>query len=206
LPPAAAEAAADLQAVVTGQPVQHVKGVTPLSVIKASSAVLGSSAISSGGGSSTANTALQECGISVSAAVSNVFKQEQQQQQQQQQQANAPPAVATSAVAAEQHFNFPAETQQQHQQQQQQQPRRSLQAQLVQLERQLKGLSRVSFKAGNWLQMKCASNKYEVITCFSVTKWIHLNWGDDGLMKLFHKFYRWGKPLVLWTSASAGCQ
>jgi len=57
----------------------------------------------------------------------------------------------------------------------------------------LKGLSRVSFKAGNWLQMKCASNKYEVITCFSVTKWIHLNWGDDGLMKLFHKFHRWGK-------------
>eukprot|EP00775_Hariotina_reticulata_P007037 gene7037-7251_t len=38
--------------------------------------------------------------------------------------------------------------------------------------------------------MKCASNKYEVITCFSVTKWIHLNWGDDGVMKLFHKFYR----------------
>lgn len=71
----------------------------------------------------------------------------------------------------------------------QQQPY-SLQGRVVQLDRQLKALSRVSFKCGNWLDLGCATNKYGVVTCFSVTKWIHLNWGDDGLMKLFHKFFR----------------
>ncbi|WIA28505.1 hypothetical protein OEZ86_011048 [Tetradesmus obliquus] len=56
--------------------------------------------------------------------------------------------------------------------------------------RWIKALTRVGFKAGNWLEQGCASNKYEVVTCFSVSKWVHLNWGDDGLMRLFHKFYR----------------
>jgi hypothetical protein len=75
----------------------------------------------------------------------------------------------------------------------------------------------VSFKAGNWLEQGCASNKYEVVTCFSVSKWVHLNWGDDGLMKLFHKFYRWVPLLLLlllprtavvrlwWVWCSCGC-
>jgi hypothetical protein len=73
------------------------------------------------------------------------------------------------------------------QQQQQQRP----QARILSAQRQIKALSRVSFRAGNWLELPCPSNKYEVITCFSVTKWIQLNWGDDGIMQLFHKFYRW---------------
>jgi 7SK snRNA methylphosphate capping enzyme len=60
----------------------------------------------------------------------------------------------------------------------------------VAAQRQIKALTRVSFKAGNWLELPCGSNKYDVITCFSVTKWIQLNWGDDGIMALFHKFYR----------------
>jgi hypothetical protein len=75
--------------------------------------------------------------------------------------------------------------------QQQQQRPQSPQARIVPAQRQIKALSRVSFKAGNWLELPCPSNKYEVITCFSVTKWIQLNWGDDGIMQLFHKFYRW---------------
>ncbi|XP_057966942.1 probable RNA methyltransferase At5g51130 isoform X2 [Malania oleifera] len=31
---------------------------------------------------------------------------------------------------------------------------------------------------------------YDTIICFSVTKWIHLNWGDDGLITLFAKIWR----------------
>eukprot|EP00761_Pharyngomonas_kirbyi_P013413 gb/GECH01013442.1/.p1 GENE.gb/GECH01013442.1/~~gb/GECH01013442.1/.p1 ORF type:complete len:371 (+),score=78.27 gb/GECH01013442.1/:1-1113(+) len=38
------------------------------------------------------------------------------------------------------------------------------------------------------------SNQFNVITCFSVTKWIHLNWGDKGLKMLFHKVYECLKP------------
>ena len=38
----------------------------------------------------------------------------------------------------------------------------------------------------------CASTtgKYEVATVFSVTKWVHLNWGDAGLKRLFHRLFR----------------
>lgn len=63
-------------------------------------------------------------------------------------------------------------------------------ARVIGLEQQLKALSRVSFKSGDWLSLPCPSCKYEVVTCFSVTKWVHLNWGDDGITKLFHRFYR----------------
>jgi Bicoid-interacting protein 3 (Bin3) len=61
---------------------------------------------------------------------------------------------------------------------------------VVALACQVRSLSRVSFRAGNWLELPCAAGKYDAITCFSVSKWVHLNWGDDGLMRLFHKFFR----------------
>lgn len=102
---------------------------------------------------------------------------------------NGNSSTGSSPAAEEPANSSPAAGEQQQWQHQREQHRR-LQARVLQLSAQIKALTRVSFKAGNWLQQGCPANKYEVVTCFSVTKWAHLNWGDDGLVKLFHKFYR----------------
>ncbi|THG21479.1 hypothetical protein TEA_021197 [Camellia sinensis var. sinensis] len=59
-------------------------------------------------------------------------------------------------------------------------------------------LNIVTFRKENFVQNwwppedKC----YHTILCLSVTKWIHLNWGDDGLILLFAKIWKLLQPMA----------
>ncbi|XP_022961298.1 probable RNA methyltransferase At5g51130 [Cucurbita moschata] len=49
----------------------------------------------------------------------------------------------------------------------------------------------VSFQQQNFIFSQYPPEKhYDTILCLSVAKWIHLNWGDDGLITLFYKIWR----------------
>ncbi|KAL0559613.1 hypothetical protein IC582_004228 [Cucumis melo] len=49
----------------------------------------------------------------------------------------------------------------------------------------------VSFKRQNFIFSHHPPDKhYDTILCLSVAKWIHLNWGDDGLIRLFSKIWK----------------
>ncbi|XP_006279785.2 probable RNA methyltransferase At5g51130 [Capsella rubella] len=53
----------------------------------------------------------------------------------------------------------------------------------------------VSFQKENFvLTRNLDENRYDTILCLSVTKWVHLNWGDDGLITLFSKIWRLLQP------------
>ncbi|CAH8382302.1 unnamed protein product [Eruca vesicaria subsp. sativa] len=53
----------------------------------------------------------------------------------------------------------------------------------------------VSFQKENFVQTRnLDENRYDTILCLSVTKWVHLNWGDDGLINLFSKIWRLLNP------------
>ncbi|KAK7319967.1 hypothetical protein RJT34_04696 [Clitoria ternatea] len=53
----------------------------------------------------------------------------------------------------------------------------------------------VSFKQENFVQSWHPPGKqFDTILCLSVTKWIHLNWGDDGLITLFAEIWKLLRP------------
>ena len=47
----------------------------------------------------------------------------------------------------------------------------------------------VEFRVENFIQDLKVNKKFDTIMCFSVTKWVHLNWGDTGVRRLFKKVY-----------------
>ncbi|XP_029028681.1 7SK snRNA methylphosphate capping enzyme [Betta splendens] len=59
--------------------------------------------------------------------------------------------------------------------------------------------SNVSFIKANYVLendhlLQTQRPEYDVILCLSVTKWVHLNWGDSGLKRLFKRAYRHLRP------------
>lgn len=55
-------------------------------------------------------------------------------------------------------------------------------------------LERVIFKHANILHCNLRSNVVDTVLCLSVVKWIHLNWGDEGLVEFFIQTYRALRP------------
>lgn len=55
----------------------------------------------------------------------------------------------------------------------------------------------IAFRKENWVPLEEAkevTEMFDVIMCLSVTKWVHLNWGDDGIKNLFKKMYQSIRP------------
>lgn len=55
-------------------------------------------------------------------------------------------------------------------------------------------LRRITFRAENFIDCVEANATYDTVLCLSVTKWVHLNWGDDGLIRLFAKIRNLLRP------------
>ncbi|KAG0565917.1 hypothetical protein KC19_7G023400 [Ceratodon purpureus] len=55
-------------------------------------------------------------------------------------------------------------------------------------------LERVSFETANFLEYEIEEGSYDTVLCLSVTKWVQLNWGDEGLMTLFYKIFAALRP------------
>jgi len=48
----------------------------------------------------------------------------------------------------------------------------------------------VTFRTTDWVQDTPADDEYDVVIAFSITKWIHLNHGDEGVTTLFRRAHR----------------
>eukprot|EP00850_Spirogloea_muscicola_P014350 SM000102S09208 [mRNA] locus=s102:231854:235360:- [translate_table: standard] len=51
-------------------------------------------------------------------------------------------------------------------------------------------LSSIEFLTVNFLENRFADRSFDTVLCFSVTKWIHLNWGDAGIIHFFAEIFR----------------
>eukprot|EP00850_Spirogloea_muscicola_P014194 SM000100S09421 [mRNA] locus=s100:281308:284866:- [translate_table: standard] len=51
-------------------------------------------------------------------------------------------------------------------------------------------LSSMEFLTVNFLENRFADRSFDTVLCFSVTKWIHLNWGDAGIIRFFAEIFR----------------
>ncbi|XP_025235383.1 7SK snRNA methylphosphate capping enzyme isoform X1 [Theropithecus gelada] len=57
----------------------------------------------------------------------------------------------------------------------------------------------VVFVTGNYVLdrddlVEAQTPEYDVVLCLSLTKWVHLNWGDEGLKRMFRRIYRHLRP------------
>ncbi|XP_075421078.1 7SK snRNA methylphosphate capping enzyme [Tenrec ecaudatus] len=57
----------------------------------------------------------------------------------------------------------------------------------------------VVFVTGNYVLdrdelVEAQAPEYDVVLCLSLTKWVHLNWGDEGLKRMFRRIYRHLRP------------
>ncbi|XP_068919372.1 7SK snRNA methylphosphate capping enzyme [Petaurus breviceps papuanus] len=57
----------------------------------------------------------------------------------------------------------------------------------------------VVFITGNYVLdrdelVEAQAPEYDVVLCLSLTKWVHLNWGDEGLKRMFRRIYRHLRP------------
>ncbi|XP_014391015.1 PREDICTED: 7SK snRNA methylphosphate capping enzyme [Myotis brandtii] len=57
----------------------------------------------------------------------------------------------------------------------------------------------VVFVTGNYVLdrdelVDAQTPEYDVVLCLSLTKWVHLNWGDEGLKRMFRRIYQHLRP------------